>query len=130
MNANEIEEEVQSRLNQLIDDLVRKRLADMSPEELANRVADSPEMRRAFSDWLDKTLPTVIGNRLRCGCWEGGHMDRIFESVWTDQFQKSMESRVRMKALDTASTIAEKFLTKALEGIKQAERITNFETRG
>lgn len=115
---SDLEEEVKNKITEIIDRIVEEHLNSMSLEELAERVADSSTLRRCFSDWLDKSLPTVIGNRLRCGCWEGGLIDRAFEAVWSDQLQKALEDRIRYRVQDTVKKFTEELLTDILQTVK------------
>lgn len=100
MNIEQIEEEVNARLEALIESIVTKKIAELvlDPEALAQRVLNSPTLRRVIGDRIEQSVATIVGNRLRCEVYNGFDMDKVFESIWPEQFDTAIKDRARRVA--------------------------------
>jgi hypothetical protein len=80
--------------------LVSKKLEDAQPPtgaEIIKAIENNGLIHRMMLDWADRWVANEIGNRLRCGIWEGRAVDRLFDSIWTEQFDIAIKDRIRQK---------------------------------
>lgn len=80
--------------------LVRKKLEDTQPPnaaEIIQAIEKSNLVHNMMLDWSKRWVATEIGNRLRCGIYDGGAVDRLFESIWTEQFDTAIKDRIKQK---------------------------------
>ncbi len=64
-------------------------------------------MNRLIRSHFEASVATEIGNRLRLGMYDGSLVNRLFESIWTEQFDIAIKERIRGKvyaAIDAAIT--------------------------
>lgn len=54
-------------------------------------------VRQAIYDHFRQFVTNEIGNRLRCGIYDGTKVDTLFESVWTEELDKAIEDRIRSR---------------------------------
>lgn len=97
MTPEEIAEEVEQRVEELICELVAKklsRLAGDTDRELEKLVDGSLTLRRLIHEYYEKHAATTVGNRLRCGIYDANAMDRVFDGIWTEQFDRALADRI------------------------------------
>lgn len=103
ISPEDVYKEVCERTEQLIEGLVDKSLETLlKPDstELASiveSVADSVKIRNIIRRHLERSAASIIEDRLRRGL-DATAVDRAFDAVWTDQFQRALADRVRHKA--------------------------------
>ena len=56
-------------------------------------------------DWANKWVANEVSNRLRCGIWNGTTVDRLFESIWTEQFDIAIKDRIRQKVYSAIDAV-------------------------
>lgn len=98
-------------------ELVARQLKDTPPPsatEIIKSIEDSRLVHRAMMDWMNRWVVNEVSNRLRCGVWDGTAVDRVFDTIWTEQFDIAVKDRIRKKVYDAIdAVIAEK-----LQGLK------------
>lgn len=111
MTPEEIQQAVDVRVANLIDYLVDQKVNELSesPDELAAAIEESGVLRRAIREFFERTAATEVGNRLRCGIYNGLQVDKIFDSIWTAEFETALQDR--------AKRIAQRAVTAAIENI-------------
>lgn len=85
--------------NQLVD-LVKQRFEDcvaFNQESLVKIIDESNVLNRLVREHLEKWTATEIGNRFRCGIYDGFRMDKLFDSLWNEEFDKAIKDRIRIK---------------------------------
>jgi hypothetical protein len=113
MNVEEIRDELDARISGLIDDLVSKRMSELSSREsneLEGLIANSDAVRLAINKHFDGSVATQVGNRLRCGIYDGTAVDRLFDRIWTEQFDRAIEDRIRSRVVKAIDTIVDQKL--------------------
>lgn len=78
--------------------------------------ADVPHLVRVavYNDFR-QSVANEVGNRLRCGVYNGTQIDELFQSAWTNEFDKAISERIRERAY------------KAVDGVI-AERLKKIQT--
>ena len=95
-------------------DLVRKKLEDSPPPNLAEitrEIENSHLIHRHMLDWMHRWVANEVGNRLRCGIWNGGSVDRLFDSIWTEQFDVAIKDRIKRKVDSAIDAVVKERLT-------------------
>lgn len=64
-------------------------------DRLLELVNNSNIVGMAMREHFENRVANEISNRLRCGIYSGTAVDKLFESVWTDQFDKAIKERIR-----------------------------------
>lgn len=80
--------------------LVSKKLEEAplpTAAEIVKEIENSGLVHRTMLDWANRWVATEVGNRLRCGIWNGGTVDRLFDSIWTEQFDIAIKDRIKTK---------------------------------
>jgi hypothetical protein len=95
MVADDARNEFIERLTAIIKDEARK-LIDIT--EIVKQVDVAGLVRQAIYDHFRQCVANEIGNRLRCGIYDGTKVDKLFESVWTSELDKAIQDRIRTKA--------------------------------
>ena len=118
-SSEEIAEEVQARLELVIEAMVAKsleRLAKAKPDdiEIAAMVENSTTLRTAIHAYFEHNVATIVGNRLRCGMYNALDMDKAFDAIWTEQFQRALRDRVRGKANEVIDAVIAERLKKLI----------------
>lgn len=117
LTQEEISEEVQARLELVIESMVAKSLERISkPDsaELAAMIENSTTLRTAISEYFERNAATTVGNRLRCGVYNARDVDKAFNAVWDEQFQKALEDRIRGKVDKAIDAVIAERLKKLL----------------
>lgn len=86
-------------INSILD-LVRRKLEDSQPPcatEIIQAIENSGLVHRMMCDWSNRWVANEVGNRLRCGIWNGSTVDRLFDSIWTEQFDIAIRDRIRQR---------------------------------
>ena len=60
---------------------------------------------RLLTDHFQKSIANEIGNRLRCGCYNGTDVDKLFESVWTNELDRAIKDRIESKVYKAIDTV-------------------------
>ena len=97
MSPEEIAEEVEQRVEELVCELVAKKLqklADDTDRELEKLVGGSLFLQKMIYEYFEKHAATTVGNRLRCGIYDANAMDRVFDGIWTEQFDRALADRI------------------------------------
>jgi hypothetical protein len=94
MIADDARNEFIERLTAIIKDEAGK-LIDVI--EIVKQVDVAGLVRQAIYDHFRQCVANEIGNRLRCGIYDGTKVDRLFESVWTSELDKAIQDRIRTK---------------------------------
>lgn len=101
-------------------DLVKRKLEDVSQitfSEIEKEIERSNLVHRVMTSWAERWVANEVGNRLRCGIWDGKTVDRIFDSIWTEQFDIAIRDRIKTKAREAVdAVIAERLKTLATKG--------------
>lgn len=66
--------------------------------EIIKQVDVAHLVRQATYDSFRQSVANEIGNRLRCGIYDGTQVDKLFESVWTSELDKAIKDRIRSQA--------------------------------
>jgi hypothetical protein len=121
MNNEDFATELGSVLNYNRDEVINsvlelvKRKLDSTPPptaaEIVKAIESSGLVHRTMLDWANRWVANEVGNRLRCGIWNGGTVDRIFESIWTEQFDVAIKDRIREKAYAAVDAVIKERLT-------------------
>lgn len=115
MNLEDIADEVELKFQQMVNDLVEqqvKAIVTKGNPALTEFVERSPELQKGIRDYFERHAATTVGNRLRCGCYEGTQVDKIFEGIWTEQWDRAIADRIRGKVNDTINAIIKERLSK------------------
>lgn len=113
MSDEEFATELGQMLNYNRDEISNGLLALVKRKLEAEKLIDAKELtkildesrivhtlvRTHFKSWVENE----IGNRLRCGIYDGGTVNRLFDSIWTEQFDIAIKERIRErvnKAID------------------------------
>jgi len=75
--------------------------------DLLKMVNASNLVNRILRDHIERWVANEIGNRLRCGIYDGRKVDELFSTLWTEQLEKSVQDRIRSRvnvAIDAAIT--------------------------
>lgn len=81
--------------------LVKRKLEETPPPtaaEIVQAIESSGIVHRTMLDWANRWVANEVANRLRCGVWNGGTIDRLFDTIWTEQFDVAIKDRIRQKA--------------------------------
>lgn len=81
-------------------ELVRRKLDDTQPpkvEEIVKAIESNNLVHKLMCEWADRWVANEVGNRLRCGCWDGIKVDRIFDSIWDEQFDVAIKDRIQKR---------------------------------
>lgn len=96
-------------------DLVKEKLKDPpipTAAEIVKEIESSGLVHRTMLDWANRWVANEVGNRLRCGIWDGTTVDRVFDSIWTEQFDIAIKDRIRQKVYSAIdAVIKEKLAT-------------------
>ena len=88
----------------------------VSTDDIVQR-ADVPSIvRHAIDDHFRKAVANEIGNRLRCGIYDGTSIDKLFESVWKPELDKAIQDRIRDRVDKTIDTVIAKRLKQLWPG--------------
>jgi hypothetical protein len=115
MNLEDISDEVELKIQQMINELVQKQLEAIVTKgnpALAEFVERSPELKKGIRDYFELHAATTVGNRLRCGCYEGTQVDKIFDSIWSEQWDRAIADRIRGKVNDAINAMIKDRLAK------------------
>jgi len=94
-------------------ELVKQKIEnEISVSSLTAIVEESGTIRRMIREYFEKSVATEIGNRLRCGIYDGLKMDDVFESVWNEQFDRAIQDRIRQKVHSAIDTVVAERLKK------------------
>src|SRR5258706_9692647 len=69
-------------------ELVKRKLEDTPPPtaaEIVQAIESSGLVHRTMLEWANRWVANEVANRLRCGIWNGTAVDRLFDSIWTEQ---------------------------------------------
>jgi ribosomal protein S13 len=91
-----LQENMTERIEDAIDAKVTKILGDLTDEEVS-RLIESEAVRMAIYNRVERVLPTLIGNRLRCGCWDEGKVRAAFDKHIDGELEKALRDQVRRK---------------------------------
>lgn len=98
-------------------DVVKRKLEDTPPPtaaEIVKAINDSSLVHNMMCDWAKKWVANEIGNRLRCGIWNGTTVDKLFDSIWTEQLDVAIKDRIRTKVYAAIDTV----IAERLKGLK------------
>jgi hypothetical protein len=86
-------------INNIINRSVEKKVTSLmgNPAKLVSIVENCPAFKDAIYDYFKKSVAVEIGNRLRCGIYNGTEIDKLFNDVWTDELDKAMKDRLSRK---------------------------------
>jgi hypothetical protein len=116
-----LQENMTERIEDAIDEKVTKILSDLTDEEVS-RLIESEAVRMAIYNRVERILPTLIGNRLRNGCWDEGKVRSVFEKYIDRELEKALRDQVRRKMGSIVKEEVEK-LGPLLENLaREAER--------
>ena len=85
-------EELAERLTLAIKEEVGRLV---SADKIIDRSNVSSIVSRAIYDHFNQAVANEIGNRLRCGIYNGINIDKLFDSVWTSELDKAIQDRIR-----------------------------------
>jgi len=112
-------EEIENRFQDIIQSMVEKKLDDiiLSPKKI-EELLNSKTINRIVWESLQSKVINEIGNRLRAPLYNGGEVDKIFESVWKPQLDEAMKDRVRKKVLNECEKIVKEVFETVLKTIE------------
>lgn len=109
----ESNESLAHRVTSIIKDEVESELKDvLRADSLISLLHNSDIVRVAIREYFEKYAATEIGNRLRCGIYSGTQIDKLFESIWTEQLDKSIQDRIRMRVNNAVDQVIKERLSK------------------
>lgn len=82
---------VVSLLKAKIESEVEKTL---SVESLLELIQGSNIVGMAIREYFENRVATEIGNRLRCSIYSGTEVDKLFDSIWTEQLDRAIRERM------------------------------------
>lgn len=94
---------------------VKEKLQDCQPPnaaEIIQAIESSGVIHRVMSDWMHQWVANEVGNRLRCGIYNGTTVDRVFDSIWTEQFDVAIRDRIRGKVYSAIDAVIKEKLSK------------------
>lgn len=106
-NRNEI-------VNRVLE-LVKRKLEESPPptaDEIVKAVESSGLVHRTMMDWANRWVAKEVANRLRCGIWDGSTVDRLFDTIWTEQFDVAIKDRIRSKVYAAVDSVIKERLAK------------------
>ncbi len=80
--------------------LVKRKLEETPPPtaaEIVKAIESSGLVHRTMLEWASRWVANEVGNRLRCGIWNGTAVDRLFDSIWTEQLDTAIKDRIRRR---------------------------------
>lgn len=80
--------------------------------EIIKQVDVAHLVRQAVYDNFRQTVANEIGNRLRCGIYDGTQVDKLFQSVWTNELDKAIQDRIRERAYKAVDNVIAERLKK------------------
>ena len=92
--GGELRDSILSHISGFVEEKVKELV---SPESIAKIFSETNALHKFVLDQVKRFGETEVGNRLRCGCWDGRTVDRLFDSIWTEQFDKAIQDRIRDK---------------------------------
>lgn len=69
-------------------------------------------VRQAVYDHFRQSVANEIGNRLRCGIYDGTKIEKLFEEVWTSELDKAIKDRIRERAYKAVDNVIAEWLKK------------------
>lgn len=69
-------------------------------------------VRQAVYDHFRQSVAKEIGDRLRCGIYDGTQVDKLFQSVWTSELDRSIQDRIRERAYKAVDNVIAERLKK------------------
>jgi len=96
--------EIRSSINETIQNIIKDEVQKtaLNVVKLTDSISNCSDVRKSINDMVHSRVATEIGNRLRLGLYDGALMDKAFQKVWDDQFQKALEDRIVKKANEIA----------------------------
>ena len=97
--------------------LVKRKLEDAPPltaDEIVKAIESSGLVHRTMLNWANRWVANEVENRLRCGIWNGGTVDRLFDSIWTTAFDKAIQDRIRQKVNSAIDAVVKERLVAIL----------------
>lgn len=94
--------------------LVKRKLEEMpipTAAEIVKTIEDSGLVHRTMLDWANRWVANEVANRLHCGIWDGATVDRLFDTIWTEQFDVAIKYRIREKARAAVDAVIKERLT-------------------
>jgi len=85
-------EVVVGTVDKLVTAKVNSLLGD--PAQIVKLVENCPAFKNAIYDYFKDRVANEVGNRLRCGCYEGTQVDALFDKVWSESLDSAMEERI------------------------------------
>jgi hypothetical protein len=82
-------------------ELVKRKVEETPPltaAEIVRAIESSGIVHRTMLDWANRWVANEVANRLRCGIWDGTTVGRLFDTIWTEQFDVAIKDRIRQKA--------------------------------
>ncbi len=89
-------------------ELVRRKLESTPPPtaaEIIKEIEISGMVHRSMCDWANRWVANEVANRLRCGIWDGSTVNRLFDSIWTEQFDIAIQERIKDKARSAVDAV-------------------------
>lgn len=118
---NDVAQAAQDRFDELVEAAVKLHIERFiaDPDRIASFVADSRVFRESVREWMDRYIVTEVGNRLRCGVYDGLKVDEVFNKAWLPQFETAIKERihkaVRAEIAKSAAEIVQELLRLAKE---------------
>lgn len=105
-----VEEDLKGRLLDLIKERIESEAQRLLQFEVLKKMIDeSSIVHRKLLEWMNSWVANEVGNRLRCGVYNGTGVDKLFESIWTEQLDIAIKDRIRSKVYKAIDdVIAEK----------------------
>lgn len=106
-NEQEWVDEINSGINDHIQSIIQQEVDKImiDPSKIADNIVSSNFIHPQILNVIHRFTENEISNRLRCGIHDAFLMDKIFDSLWTQEFEKAIESRIRQKAEKIAEEI-------------------------
>ena len=101
-------------------DIVKERIESeklFDEDRLVAMVESSDVVSKVIYDYFKTRVENEVGNRLRCGIYNGTQVDRLLDSVWTEQLDIAIKDRIRFWVYTSIDAIITEKLESMLESI-------------
>ena len=117
----QISEQLSYQISQLINTVCSERMEDFA-DKRSGEIAESQELRKQIYNLIDRSMPTVLGNRLRCGIYEHSIFKEVFDNYFEEGMKDQIRAEIRGYVRDECKTEIHNYFNTVLGAVKQNER--------